>query len=92
MASLSYISGVYLEGLRITTKVSFKINDVSAENCAQNLPTRSRNRYCALTCSVSISFSYALLFLTASVIQWSDFLAANPEAPSSIPGTTKFSA
>jgi hypothetical protein len=28
---------------------------------------------------------------TASVVQWSDFLAANPEVPSSIPDTTTFS-
>jgi hypothetical protein len=28
---------------------------------------------------------------TASVIKWSEFLAANPEVPGSIPGDTRFS-
>jgi hypothetical protein len=28
--------------------------------------------------------------MTASVVWWSDFLAANPEVPGSIPGTTRF--
>jgi hypothetical protein len=28
---------------------------------------------------------------TASVIQWSDFLATDPEVPSSIPGATRLS-
>jgi hypothetical protein len=30
-------------------------------------------------------------FLTASVVWWSEFLAANPKVPSSIPGDTRFS-
>jgi hypothetical protein len=28
---------------------------------------------------------------TASVVQWSEFLAATPEVPGSIPGATRFS-
>jgi hypothetical protein len=28
---------------------------------------------------------------TASVVQWSEFLATDPEAPRSIPGPTRFS-
>jgi hypothetical protein len=28
---------------------------------------------------------------TASVIKWSEFLAADPEVPGSIPGATRFS-
>jgi hypothetical protein len=31
------------------------------------------------------------LFTTASVVQWSDFLAADSEVPDSIPGVTTFS-
>jgi hypothetical protein len=30
-------------------------------------------------------------FLTASVVLWSEFLAANPEVPGSIPSPTRFS-
>jgi hypothetical protein len=32
-----------------------------------------------------------MLFRTASVVWWSEFLAANIEVPGSIPGATRFS-
>jgi hypothetical protein len=36
-------------------------------------------------------FSY-LFFMTASVLKWSEFMAADPEVPGSIPSATRFSA
>jgi hypothetical protein len=37
-------------------------------------------------------FVYVYIFVwTASVVWWSEFLAANPEIPDSIPGATRFS-
>jgi hypothetical protein len=36
-------------------------------------------------------FGRLLSSLTASVVYWPEFMAANPEVPGSIPGTTRFS-
>jgi hypothetical protein len=42
--------------------------------------------------NIYIHFSESVPFkVTASVVWWSEFLAANPEVPRSIPGATKFS-
>jgi hypothetical protein len=34
---------------------------------------------------------YARMWDTASVVQWSEFLATEPEVPGSIPGASRFS-
>jgi hypothetical protein len=39
----------------------------------------------------SIIFSFRCYIETTSVVQWSDFIAADPEVPGSIPGATRFS-
>jgi hypothetical protein len=44
---------------------------------------------------IHVQFIYAHVKLvdkdTVSVVWWSEFLAANPEVPASIPGATRFS-
>jgi hypothetical protein len=39
-------------------------------------------------CNISNKFE---VFMTASVVQWSEFPATDPEIPGSIPGATGFS-
>jgi hypothetical protein len=44
--------------------------------------------------SVPLLSSFVVMLyedITASVVWWSEFLAANPEVPGSIPGDTRFS-
>jgi photosystem II stability/assembly factor-like uncharacterized protein len=38
-----------------------------------------------------IAFSVIFQIIVICVVQWSDFLAADPEVPSSIPGAARFS-
>jgi hypothetical protein len=40
---------------------------------------------------MEISFCSVIQLFTASVVWWPEFLAANTEVPSSIPGATRFS-
>jgi hypothetical protein len=39
----------------------------------------------------NLIFINGLLWWTASVVWWSEFLSADPEVPGSIPGATRFS-
>ena len=52
-----------------------------------------RQQFCNISCKCSTGqiFSFMPCIVTASVVQWSEFLATDTEVPGSIPGATRFS-